>query len=223
MTYPVQPYQNRGRGLAQLASGAGYLVGMAAVALVSGAFVSDRLAMVFLLSVAGSLLVLAALLFLVVRRQAWRRSRLQGQLADFIAHDAAPSFTTDPDGAIGFQNRAAVERFGSRGGQTLTRALGEVFANPAAVLRRLQGKAAALGAAREDLVTRRGHVRLSVHQISDAGFLWRLEEMFERPVGGRGAETISLPMLTVSRSGTILFMNEALRRLVGERKDWLEN
>lgn len=217
MTYPVQPYQNRGRGLAQLASGAGYLVGMAAVALVSGALVSDRLAMVFLLSVAGSLLVLAALLFLVVRRQAWRRSRLQGQLADFIAHDAAPSFTTDPDGAIGFQNRAAVERFGSRGGQTLTRALGEVFANPAAVLRRLQGKAAALGAAREDLVTRRGHVRLSVHQISDAGFLWRLEEMFERPVGGRGAETISLPMLTVSRSGTILFMNEALRRLVGER------
>ena len=84
-------------------------------------------------------------------------------------------------------------------------------------LRRLQSKAASLGSAREDLVTRRGHVRLSVHQIADAGFLWRLEEMAERPVGGRGAETISLPMLTVSRNGTILFMNEALRRLVGER------
>ncbi|MCB1400042.1 MAG: PAS domain-containing protein, partial [Rhodobacteraceae bacterium] len=173
--------------------------------------------MLFLLSVAGSLLVLALALHLAGRRQVWRRGRVQGQIAAFIANDAAPSFTTDPDGAIGFQNRAAVERFGSRGGQMLTRALGEVFANPAAVLRRLQSKAASLGSAREDLVTRRGHVRLSVHQIADAGFLWRLEEMAERPVGGRGAETISLPMLTVSRNGTILFMNEALRRLVGER------
>lgn len=217
MTYPVQPYRSAGRGLAQLASGAGYLAGFAAVALVLGAFAADRIAMLFLLSVAGSLLVLALALHLVGRRQAWRRGRVQGQIAAFIANDAAPSFTTDPDGAIGFQNRAAVERFGSRGGQMLTRALGEVFANPAAVLRRLQSKAASLGSAREDLVTRRGHVRLSVHQIADAGFLWRLEEMAERPVGGRGAETISLPMLTVSRNGTILFMNEALRRLVGER------
>ena len=217
MTYPVQPYRSAGRGLAQLASGAGYLAGFAAVALVLGAFAADRIAMLFLLSVAGSLLVLALALHLAGRRQVWRRGRVQGQIAAFIANDAAPSFTTDPDGAIGFQNRAAVERFGSRGGQMLTRALGEVFANPAAVLRRLQSKAASLGSAREDLVTRRGHVRLSVHQIADAGFLWRLEEMAERPVGGRGAETISLPMLTVSRNGTILFMNEALRRLVGER------
>jgi two-component system cell cycle sensor histidine kinase/response regulator CckA len=65
-------------------------------------------------------------------------------------------------------------------------------------------------------------VRLSVHRIGEAGFLWRLEDMAERAVGGRGAEMISLPMLTVSKTGTILFMNEALRRLVGERVKTLD-
>ncbi|MDP2740605.1 MAG: ATP-binding protein [Pseudorhodobacter sp.] len=170
-----------------------------------------------LFAVAGTLVALAVLLRLFAFFRARSQNEVHRRLAEFIAHDAAPSFTTDFDGSIGFQNRAAVERFGSRGGQTLARALGEVFANPAAMLFRLQNKATTLGSAREDLVTRRGHVRLSVHPVGDTGFLWRLEDMAERAVGGRGGETISLPMLTVSKNDTILFMNEAMRRLIGER------
>ncbi|WP_343116167.1 ATP-binding protein [Ostreiculturibacter nitratireducens] len=172
--------------------------------------------------VAGSLAALAGITrWLTVRDQA-QKAALHEQIAAFIAHDASPSFTTDADGEVGYQNRAALERFGSRGGQTLTRALAEIFANPSAVLFRLQNKADLHGAAREDVVTRRGHVRLSVHRIDDSGFLWRLEEMVERPAGWRGTEAISLPMMTVSKSGTILFMNEALRELVGERVKTLD-
>lgn len=217
MTYPVHSFQPLTRVAVQLAPGGVYLAVASAVSLGAGMLVSNRLLMLVLLAVSGTLLALAGVLHLLSRRHGQRRLRLHEQIATFVAHDAAPSFTTDADGEIGFQNRAAVERFGTRGGQTLTRALGEIFANPGSVLKRLQSKAAALGAAREDLVTRRGHVRLSVHQIGEDGFLWRLEDMAERTVGGRGAETISLPMLTVSKTGTILFMNEALRRLVGER------
>lgn len=217
MTHPDQPLQPLGRTAALIAPGAVYLLAFAAVAGLAGALVTDRVLMTLLLSIAGSFLALAGVAKLAERRIRRQKSNLNSYIASFIAHDASPSFTTDVDGEIGYQNRAALERFGSRGGQTLTRALGEIFANPSSVLARLQAKAAAVGAAREDLVTRRGHVRLSVHQIEVDGFLWRLEDMSERPVGGRGAETISLPMLTVSKSGTILFMNEALRRLVGER------
>ena len=173
-------------------------------------------------SAAGTLAALAAIIHWFNARHARAALGLHEQLTAFIAHDASPSFTTDPEGEISFQNRAAVERYGSRGGQTLTRALSEVFANPAAVLHRLQNRAEALGAAREDLVTRRGHVRLAVHRIGETGFLWRLEDMAERASGGRGAETISLPMLTASKTGTILFMNEALRRLMGERVKTLD-
>ncbi len=166
---------------------------------------------------AGALATLAVLLRWISRRQRRADERLSAEISAFVDLDASPSFTTDPQGAVTHQNRAALERFGTRAGQTLARALGEVFANPAAILFRMQSRAEAVGGAREDLVTRRGHVRLAVHRIGAAAFLWRLEDMAERAVGGRGAETISLPMLTASKNGTVLFMNEALRRLVGER------
>ncbi|MBC7138707.1 MAG: response regulator [Defluviimonas sp.] len=170
-----------------------------------------------LTTAAATLAALAIVLRVLAHRHAASRARLHEQIATFVEHDASPSFTTDGEGEIGYQNRAALERFGSRRGQTLTRALSEVFANPTAVLVRLQHRAAALGAAREDMVTRRGHVRVCVHQIGDDGYLWRLEDMVERATGGSSAENLSLPMLTATRSGTILFMNEALRRIVGER------
>lgn len=217
VTHPVQPLQPLTRTAALLAPGWGYLLIAAAIAFGVGLLLSDTLLALVFIAVAGTLLALAGVLRLALARSQKVQVRLHEQIASFIAHDAAPSFTTDCDGGIGFQNRAAVERFGSRGGQTLTRALSEIFANPASVLSRLQNKAATLGAAREDMVTRRGHVRLSVHQIGAEGYLWRLEDMAERAIGGRGAETISLPMLTVSKTGTVLFMNEALRRLVGVR------
>lgn len=193
---------------------------IAVAALTFGAaaiFVPDPMIALLFLAVSGTLVCLSVLIRLLGVRHRRGQARLVGQIAGFVAHDAAPSFTTDPAGQVGYQNRAAQERFGLHGGQTLVRALGDLFANPSAVLFRLQTRAAALGAAREDIVTRRGHVRLAVHQIGGGGFLWRLEEMMERATGGRGAESLSLPMLTVSNTGTILFMNEALRRLIGGR------
>jgi len=217
VAHPDQPLQPLGRTAALIAPGAVYLLALAVMAAAAGLFVRDRVVTTLLLSVAGSFVVLAAASKLAEQFMLRQRSQINAMISAFIAHDASPSFTTDAEGEIRYQNRAAVERFGSRGGQTLTRALGEIFANPGSVLKRLQSKAMALGAAREDLVTRRGHVRLSVHQVEGEGFLWRLEDMAERPVGGRGAETISLPMLAASKSGAILFMNESLRRLVGER------
>lgn len=210
------------RAAVALSPRGGWLIAAAAILAGAAYLLRDRVPALPLLAAGTTLAVLALLLQVLTQRHQRARAALHGQIAAFVAHDASPSFTTDALGEIGYQNRAALERFGSRSGQTLARALAEVFANPAALLSRLQNKADALGAAREDLVTRRGHVRLSVHQIGDDGFLWRLEDMAERATGGRGAETISLPMLTVARNGTILFMNEALRRIVGERVKTLD-
>ena len=217
MLTPDQPLQPIGRTAAHLAPGALYLLGLAILAGGAVFFVQDHVLETVFASISGTFFVLA---LAAKGAQLWarrRKTRTAALISAFIAHDASPSFVTDADGEIGYQNRSALDRFGSRGGQTLTRALGEIFANPGAMLSRLQSKAATLGAAREDMVTRRGHVRLSVHMIEAGGFLWRLEDMAERPVGGRGADTIALPMLTASKTGTVLFMNEALRRLVGER------
>jgi two-component system cell cycle sensor histidine kinase/response regulator CckA len=222
VSHPALSPNSLTRTAVTLAPRALILAVLAVAVLAIGLAVPPGVIALMLFVVSATLAVTAVVLRVVAGRHARSRDSLHGTIAAFVAHDAAPSFTTDEDGEIGYQNHAALERFGSRGGQTLTRALGEVFANPAAVLHRMQNKAAARGAAREDMVTRRGHVRLAVHQMAEGAYLWRLEDMAERAVGGRGAESISLPMLTVSKSGTILFMNEALRRLVGERVKTLD-
>ncbi len=138
-------------------------------------------------------------------------------LADFIERDAAPSFVADEEGAIRANNIAAGIRFSDSKSDTLAGTLRMLFANPSAVLYRLQCRARLDGAAYEDLLTRRGHVRLAVHAIRDSGFLWRIEDMPERPQAGRNAETLPVPMITTGRSGAVLFMNDAARQMVGER------
>jgi two-component system cell cycle sensor histidine kinase/response regulator CckA len=147
----------------------------------------------------------------------WRDRRLSKNLQFLVGKDATPCFTTDEFGQISFQNAAAAQRFSANTGATLISALHDHFASPASVLFRLQSRARNIGAAREDVVTRRGHIRLSVHCLNPSRFLWRLEEFMDRSGVGRGAENLSLPMLVANKSGVILFANESMRRLLGTR------
>ena len=166
------------------------------------------------------------LLILLQRSAGWFANRTdmrdEARLAKLIGLDATPCFTTDAHGQIGFQNPAAQSRFGAADGSTLVSALKDHFAAPSAVLYRLQSRAGNSGSAREDVATRRGHVRLSVHQLKPGRFLWRLEEFQDRSSGGRGAESLSLPMLTVNKAGVVLFTNDAMRRLLGGRPKRLD-
>ncbi len=171
----------------------------------------------------GSVLLAAtALVKHMARRDARAQRDFRKTIAGFVELDASPSFTTDREGRIIYRNAAAQERFDGASEETLVSALGNIFASPAATLYRLQKRAANKGFAREDVVMRRGHLRLSVHKIGDNGFLWRLEDILERGHQGRSADGISLPMMTVSKTGTVLFMNDALRRLIGGRQSRLD-
>lgn len=173
---------------------------------------------------AGAATFLLLILSMRLARAAdrWRERSRARNLAAMTAFDAAPCFTTDDLGQIHFRNAAAGARFGTQGGATLVSVLQDHFASPSAVLYRLQSRAGSKGAAREDVVTRRGHMRLAVHRIAPARFLWRIEEFQDRTGGGRGAETLSLPMLVASKAGVILFTNEAMRRLLGGRPKRLD-
>lgn len=144
-----------------------------------------------------------------------RRSARHLQI--LVGKDATPCFTTDDFGHLLYMNSAANERFTSTEGTTLIAKLGDHFASPASVLFRLQSRAKMTGSAREDVVTRRGHTRLSVHCLSTGRYLWRLEEFIDRSQAGRGAEMLSLPMMVANKAGVVLFTNEAMRRLLGLR------
>ncbi|MFV2001694.1 MAG: ATP-binding protein [Paracoccaceae bacterium] len=205
-----------------LAPKAGILLGLSVAVLVAALYVPNSGFGLVLLSVGTTLLAVTAAVYRLGQRDRRARSDLHRTIGAFVELDASPSFTTNREGVIGYRNRAALERFGASTSETLLAALGDLFAAPAATLYRLQNKALVNGFAREDVVLRRGHLRLSVHQIDDDGFLWRLEDMAERPAAGRGADGISLPMMTVSKAGTVLYMNDALRRLLGGREARLD-
>ncbi len=189
---------------------------------VAGAMTTDSFARHGAFAAGTTFAVLVLLLRGVVGVSALRDLRVERRLGRLVGRDAAPCFTTNAIGMIGFQNDAALARFGRRNGATLIATLHDHFASPSAVLYRLQSRAMNQGAAHEDVVTRRGHTRLSVHRIGATRFLWRLEEFVDRGGVGRGAETLSLPMMVANKSGVILFANEALRRLLGGRPKTLD-
>jgi two-component system cell cycle sensor histidine kinase/response regulator CckA len=224
MSSPPVAMLPSGRGIARFAGRALPLAVLGLAVAAAAAVAAPGPLRLALVSAAATLVVTALLLRVAALILARRRRRLAARWRAFVAEDAAPCFTTDREGQVHDRNRAAEVRFGPAWPQTLGAALGDLFAHPAAVLYRLQSRAAAGGAAREDVVTRRGHVRLSVRRIDGEMFLWRLDEMLDRsgPGAARGAEGLSLPMLVASRTGTVLFTNEALRRLLGGRPRTLD-
>lgn len=223
VSHPALTPQSLTLTAAALAPKVGLLLALSLSVIGGALYVPNAVVGLVLLAIGATLLATAAIVrFLADRRKRAQKS-LHDTIASFVQLDAAPSFTTNHEGVIGYRNTAAKERFGSvRDDQTLVHALGDLFASPADTLFRLQNKALGTGSAREDVVMRRGHMRLSVHQIGDDGFLWRLEDLVERSSPGRSAEGISLPMMTVSKTGTVLFMNDAARRLLGGRKTSLD-
>ncbi len=170
----------------------------------------------------GSFVVIAALALMHRRLGRTHDDARLEALAGLFEHDETPHLQTDVNGIVTYQNAAAAARFSDCIGRTVAQSLEGFFANPGAVLFRLQNRATTGGSAREEIVTRRTHTRLSVHRLNDAAFLWRFDDLVDRPAYALGAERIALPMATISRTGTVLFMNEAMRRMAGGREKSLE-
>jgi len=188
-----------------------------ALAILGSIFLTNPLAQLGALSFGTCLVVFSVSTTVYSMLQNSRQAHARAAIEDLIENDASPCFIADFNGQVTFKNSAAKEKFADQPFESLGRAFADLFANPGAVLYRMQSKAQALGSAREDIVTRKGHVRLSVNAVHDDTFVWRLEDLSDRGGGARAADALSLPMLTAGPSGTVLYMNEAFRRLLGGR------
>ncbi|WP_371168742.1 ATP-binding protein [Aliiroseovarius sp. 2305UL8-7] len=206
----------------RMSNRAGYLLTIAVLCVGAAWIVGFPVPGLVLLLVGLTFLCLAMTVFGISALHDRQQKHLFRTVSMFVEQDAAAMFATDAEGMVLYQNEAANQAYGDQKGATLAGAMKGLFAAPASVLFRLQNKALARGAAREDVVLRRGHMRLSVHCSGRGGYLWRIEEIGERGAGGRSGENISLPMMTASKTGTILFMNEAARRLLGGRETTLD-
>ncbi len=174
----------------------------------------DLLASKALFAMSLSLVAIGLLLVAFAKIYNRRCRMIREVLADFIAEDVAPSFVTDLEGVILSSNEAARQRFGVELDETVSGTLKNTLANPGGIVFRLKETAEIEGAARENLVTRQGHMRLAVHRSGPENLLWRLEDVASLP---QQTEAPNLPMIVVGRSNAVLHMNDAARGLAGGR------
>ncbi len=155
----------------------------------------------------------------VLRARAHRGDREEGQAAiRAIAADPAPSVLTDGAGLVIGSNAPGMAVLDGRApdGTPLAGALAARLADPEGTVRSLLGRVAEDGAGAMP-ATRAGGLGLAAHRAGPGLVLWRLTDSArDASVDG------GLPMLTATAAGTILFMNEPLRRLAGHRPRTLE-
>ena len=97
-------------------------------------------------------------------------------ITSFIEKDGSPSFVCTGDGEVVCANASARTSFATRSGETLAGTLRNTFANPGGIIFRLKAASEIEnGTAREDIVTRKGYMRLAVHALDSEHYLWRLE------------------------------------------------
>lgn len=212
LTTPDGNWQRAGHRLAPRAG----VIALAAALFAATGVVAGGGQVQGLLSLVAAVLFCTALWLRRVRQRTARdRAALLSEAACLTECDPQAVLVSDPEGTILSANRAARNDFAAETGRTLAAVLREKLASPGPLLFRMESRAASSGAAREDVVTRAGHMRLSVHRAGETLYLWRIEKSADPPL--RDPEAHPLPMVTLGRNGTVLHMNPAARDLIGSR------
>ncbi|WP_231703939.1 PAS domain-containing hybrid sensor histidine kinase/response regulator [Cochlodiniinecator piscidefendens] len=183
---------------------------------------SELLKLGFLAAGASSLIVLLSTLLLSRGKEQKGKAAVQ-QYENLVMDDLSKCLITDGDGEVLFKNtRAKGQNTPTSLPQSMASYLSFSVAGAFELAPRLLERAKSVGNAQEHLQLRRVPARISVHKIEKNRFLWRLEEELDHKEINRNSDGISLPMLTASANGSILFMNDAMRRLIGSRERTLD-
>lgn len=147
----------------------------------------------------------------------WRARRIMTMAVRLIADDPDCAFLTDPAGRVLYVNKTAAHWFGDCRCQPLKEVFASVLASPDPFLQRLSQAADMTGASKEDVVTRRGHFRLSVVVLGPQERLWRLDDLGDQAVAAaRCHDNVPLPMVSIAPDQAVLRINTALRTMLGQ-------
>ena len=194
----------------------------AALVFAAAAVVSDqgfaRLTFVLVALVLGA----AALWIWLAVRRAERADGAQVRaVADTVRQDPVPTVLAGANRDILHANPAARERLDAADETTLAGALGGLLANAAPVLTDLQSEAEARGAARREIATGDGAVRLDVHRVGDRHFLWRVEPVPDTGAAAAPAAT-GLAMLTLTEDDSVVSASPAAVGLLGGQPERID-
>lgn len=158
--------------------------------------------------------LICVVLFFGIRRAlaAFLRRVIDDHLGDLILAEDAASILTDDQGRVIARNHAATDLSGPDVAQ-VSDILGRYFANPVATALRFQHHAMSGRQVTETVTTRSGSYAVSVARAGAQRFMWQFT-----PIRTPQSEVATVfPMLTAGPTGTILFMNDEFRSLVGGR------
>nr|WP_240989319.1 PAS domain-containing hybrid sensor histidine kinase/response regulator [Salipiger mangrovisoli] len=188
-----------------------------------GTLVNGTPAALALFAAAGAFLALGALLGLRRMLVERRSERAVSALRELVAADPAPAAIETAQGRILFANEPAESLLGA--GEALAARLAPLVPEPEALALRLRLRAAGRGAS-EDVVSPAGRHRITLAAVAGMNY-WRVEPLPQGPMqaepGASGGdpdgamEVAYAPVLTVGRSGAVLYMNAAARTLLGRR------
>jgi two-component system cell cycle sensor histidine kinase/response regulator CckA len=170
------------------------------------------------LSLAVSAITLVALLILLQLRARFAGTRIDPKLValfPFLEGDSAPSIVVDPDQQVLWANGAAKAQFPALADVGIVASVESVMPDASGLLRRLRRGLERGSMSIEDVAVRQGHARFALRSYASGQMLFRMEALATR--GGNGGGSGSVPVLTVSQTGTVLSMNDALRRMIGIR------
>lgn len=139
------------------------------------------------------------------RRVLWVLSSLAEQNTDACV-------IADVSGEIRVANALAQSRFQARPDAKLDQCLRSLFANPSAILLRLQSRASSDGSAEELVATRDRSISVAVSRLAQNIYCWRISVNVD-PCW----KSVSLPVLSVDRNGVVLNANSAAERFLGQR------
>ena len=203
------------------------------VCLAFSALLEGREAQLAAQAAAGAFLAISGLLAVL---HVMGRRRLRGELSGLrklVEADPAPALLEDRHGRTVLSNRAAQQRFVLAAGQNLGDLLTQLGVDAEALKLRLRRRAEGRGGASEDIQSLAGPHRLALAEVGGLSY-WRLERLPDPDLSGLTAveaaedrapgapDAAQVPVLTVGRSGAVLYMNAAARRLIGRRIKHLE-
>ena len=151
-----------------------------------------------------------------------RDARSFAAVCAFAEGDPAPILVTDPALRLIYANPTARRDFEAGPGDALPEILARQVAGAEGVSRRLWLQAHDRGHAREEVAARGGRRVLALRVLDSERWVWRLDRLPDG-AGAEGAARTGAgreqdpPVLTLGRSGAVLYMNARARALLGRR------
>jgi len=197
------------------------LVVFAAACLVAAIYMPQVEVGLFFLFLGLIIITFAGILSMSSRWRLYSHNKYRIAVTSLHANDIVPTILSDFRGRIVSRN-LATDQFSTGTNDTIGDVFSKYMTNSSVVFRQILTRLEVVEAARDVFHVRGRSIIVTATKTRFADILWRVDTIVDRPSGQRSSDQLAVPMLTASRAGTVLYMNEAMRQFLGGRRSNLD-